>query len=92
MADSEKPQELREENHTSPGTEGIDLKKTPTIDTVHNDEAMKVLATYSGEETWDEKEEKRVQRKIDKRLLPILCATYGLVSLDNPDLDPSHCV
>lgn len=81
MADIEKPQQVREENTAASGSEVAELKKTLTIDTVHHDEAMKVLATYSGEETWDEQEEKLVRRKIDKRLLPILCATYGLVSL-----------
>jgi hypothetical protein len=80
MADIEKPQEVREEHTATSGSDGTELKKTLTIDTVHNDEALKVLATYSGEETWDEKEEKLVTTKIDKRLLPILCATYGLVS------------
>lgn len=84
MADTEKPQEVREENLVTSGADGADMKKTLTIDTVHQDEAMKVLATYSGEETWDEKEEKLVTRKIDKRLLPILCATYGLVSSEAP--------
>lgn len=81
MADNEKPQEVSENVTATPGPDGTDLKKTLAIDTVHNDEALKVLATYAGEETWDEKEEKLVRRKIDKRLLPILCATYGLVRL-----------
>ena len=59
-----------------------DLKKTVTIDTIHNDEALKVLANYAGDEEWTEKEEKKLIRKIDRRLLSILCATYGLQYYD----------
>lgn len=54
------------------------LRKTITIDTIHNDEAMKVLANYVGDEQWTEEEEKKLVRKIDSRLLSILCLTYGL--------------
>ena len=54
------------------------LRKTITIDTIHNDEAMKVLANYVGDEQWTEEEEKKLVRKIDRRLLSILCLTYGL--------------
>lgn len=59
-----------------------ELKKTSTIDTVHNDEAVRVLATYAGDETWTPAEEKRVVRKIDRRLLPLLVLTYGLQYYD----------
>ena len=59
-----------------------DLKATTTIDTVHNDEAVKVLATYAGDEVWTPEEEKRVVRKIDRRLLPLLILTYGLQYYD----------
>src|SRR4051812_23654877 len=59
-----------------------ELKKTATVDTVHNDEALKVLTTYTGEQTWTEKEEKLLVRKIDRRLLSILCVTYGLQYYD----------
>ena len=45
------------------------------VDTVHNDEAIKVLAHYSGDSEWEEKEEKKLARKIDWRLMPVLCAT-----------------
>jgi hypothetical protein len=57
-------------------------KKTITVDTLHNDEALKVLANYQGEETWTMEEEKRLTRKIDRRLLSILCITYGLQYYD----------
>lgn len=44
------------------------------------------MANYDGETTWDEKEEKLLKRKIDYRLLPILCATYGLQVCNSPSL------
>jgi len=59
-----------------------ELKKTITVDTLHNDEALKVLANYQGEETWTVEEEKKLTRKIDRRLLSILCITYGLQYYD----------
>jgi hypothetical protein len=59
-----------------------ELKKTITVDTLHNDEALKVLAAYQGDETWTEEEEKKLTRKIDQRLLSILCITYGLQYYD----------
>lgn len=66
-----------------PSPEAVeDLQKTTTIDTLHNDEAMKVLATYDGDQEWTQAEEKKLVRKIDRRLLSILCATYGLQYYD----------
>lgn len=59
-----------------------DPKSAQKIDTVHQDEAMKVLATYEGEQTWTMEEERRVRRKIDWRLMPVLCLTYGLQYYD----------
>ena len=59
-----------------------EIQKTGTIDTIHGDEAVKVLATYGGEETWTPEEEKRVVRKIDRKLLPLLILTYGLQYYD----------
>lgn len=58
------------------------LKNQGEIDTVHNDEATKVLATYRGDLSWEPGEERRVRTKIDKRLLPIMCVTYGLQYYD----------
>lgn len=54
--------------------------KTP--DTIHGDEAMKVLANYTGNPEWDADEEKRLRRRIDKKLLPVLCMTYALLYYD----------
>lgn len=66
--------------------EGLDdtgpSKELAQVDTVHNDEAMKVLAAYDGEAEWSEAEEKKLRRKIDWRLMPVLCATYGLQYYD----------
>ena len=52
------------------------------VDTVHHDEALKVLANYQGDETWSDQEEKTLRRKIDWKLMPILCITYGLQYYD----------
>lgn len=43
---------------------------------------FRVLVGYTGEQTWTEKEEAQVRRKIDWRLMPILCITYGLQYYD----------
>ena len=59
-----------------------EAKKAVEIDTVHQDEAMKVLATYDGDLRWTEAEEKTLLRKIDFRLMPILILTYGLQYYD----------
>lgn len=52
------------------------------VDTVHGDEAVKVLAAYEGDHTWTLQEEKRLCRKIDLRLLPVLCITYAFLYAD----------
>lgn len=59
-----------------------ELKKSITVDTLHNDEALKVFANYQGDELWTAAEEKKLTRKIDRRLLSILCITYGLQYYD----------
>lgn len=68
---------MAEDEHVS-----NDMKPVQTIDTVHHDEAMKVLATYDGPQTWTEEEEKKVRKKIDWKLMPVLCITYGLQYYD----------
>lgn len=68
-----------------------DLQKSVTVDTVHNDEALKVLARYAGSETWDPIEEKKLVRKIDRRLVTILCITYGLQYYDKAMLSQAVC-
>lgn len=69
--------------HTPAATTLEDLQQVKTIDTVHADEAVKVLATYAGDEVWTEKEEKNLVKKIDRKLLPLLILTYGWYSLAN---------
>lgn len=79
MSATEKAQEIQAEDPHANST-AAEIKRSITIDTLHNDEAVKVLANYTGPETWDQKEEKRLVKRIDRRLLPILCTTYGIVS------------
>lgn len=74
--------EINEHNEEGHQTTADDLQKSVTVDTIHNDEAMKVLAAYSGDQEWTPKEEKKLLRKIDRRLLSILCVTYGLQYYD----------
>lgn len=52
------------------------------VDTVHGDEATKVLASYEGDQEWTPEEEKKLTKKIDWKLLPVLCVTYGLLYYD----------
>ncbi|KAF2013611.1 MFS transporter [Aaosphaeria arxii CBS 175.79] len=59
-----------------------ELKQTTTVDTLHQDEAMRVLAQYTGDRNWEQEEEKKLVRKIDWKLLPLLCTTYGLQYYD----------
>lgn len=76
MTDLEKAPPVMEMESTN------DLKQVKTIDTLHNDEAVKVLNTYDGETDWTDEEEKKLRRKIDLRLMPVLCLTYGLQYYD----------
>ncbi|TLD31823.1 hypothetical protein E2P81_ATG07313 [Venturia nashicola] len=66
----------------APQADDGESHNTKMIETVHHDEAVKVLATYHGEETWEDAEEKRLRRKLDWKLMPILCITYGLQYYD----------
>lgn len=62
------------------------------VDTVHQDEAMRVLGAYTGEAEWSEDEEKRLRRRLDWRLMPVLCATYGLQYYDKAMLSQAVCL
>ncbi|KIV94043.1 hypothetical protein, variant [Exophiala mesophila] len=60
----------------------IQIETQDKIDTLHNDEALKVIAEEHGSNEWEPAEEKRILRKIDWSLLPLLCLTYGLQYYD----------
>ena len=94
MTDVAKAQEIQHEEFAPPVTpqmaDQAETKSSYEVDTVHQDEALKVLANYNGQQTWDEKEETRLTRKIDRRLLPILCITYALQYYDKGTMSPSH--
>jgi hypothetical protein len=79
MADIEKESVRRQEHRKSSLEE---LKQITTVDTVHQDEALKVLRQYTGDKTWTPKEEKKLTRKIDRKLIALLCVTYGLQYYD----------
>lgn len=70
------------ETQVSNAPTGEQLEKSATVDTVHNDQAVEVLYNYQGEQTWTPEEEKRLVRKIDLRLMCLLCVTFGLQYYD----------
>ncbi|KXT15312.1 hypothetical protein AC579_2817 [Pseudocercospora musae] len=47
-----------------------------------DDEAAKVLNTYSGSPDWTKAEERKLRRKLDCKLMPVLCLTYALQYYD----------
>lgn len=49
---------------------------------VHCDKGAKVLDLYNGDREWTNEEEDRLRRKVDYKLMPILCFTYGLQYYD----------
>lgn len=96
MSDTEK--QVIEQRESVPKTLE-ELTHTTTVDTVHQDEALKVLAHYAGDTTWTPEEEKKLVRRIDRKLITLLCITYGLQYYDkamlsqavrppSPDLRP----
>ncbi|KAF5017614.1 hypothetical protein F66182_10440 [Fusarium sp. NRRL 66182] len=76
MSGSEKDAAIK--HHEGAG----EMETKRTADTVHHDEAMKVLEAYEGDEAWTDEEEKKLRRKIDWRLMPVLCVTYMLQYYD----------
>lgn len=48
------------------------LSSPPLSTQIHNDEAVRVIALYAGDESWTEQEEKKLRMKPDRRLLSIL--------------------
>lgn len=81
MSTSEKPEVSTAE--LSDNSRDVETpKKEVVVDTVHTDEAMKVLAAYTGEQTWTDDEEKKIRRRIDWKVLPVLFLTYTLQYYD----------
>lgn len=80
MAD-EKQSEVSEQQVSTPKTLEETIV-TKAVDTVHQDEALLVLAQYAGDEAWTPEEEKKLVRRIDGRLLTLLIITYGLQYYD----------
>lgn len=69
-----------------------ELKQTKTIDTIHQDEALRVLAQYAGDESWTPDEEKKLVRRLDKKLISLLIVTYGLQYYDKAMLSQAVSV
>lgn len=65
-----------------PSTVTDSKNKLDTIDFVHHDEALKILLRYDGDSTWTAKEEAKLVRKIDRRLLVILVLTFAIQFYD----------
>lgn len=68
-----------------------ELKHTRTIDTIHQDEALIVLAQYAGDESWTPEEEKKLVRRLDRKLISLLVVTYGLQYYDKAMLSQAVC-
>ncbi|KAK0624228.1 major facilitator superfamily domain-containing protein [Immersiella caudata] len=82
MSSSEKPKVSTAELSDNSRDVEASSKAEVVVDTVHTDEAMKVLAAYTGEQTWTDDEEKKIRRRIDWKVLPILFLTYTLQYYD----------
>lgn len=54
-------------------------KPAESIDTYRQDEAVRVIQEYiagGGQQDWSELEEKRLKRKVDWKLIPVLAITF----------------
>ena len=92
MADTADPSQGIENDDKTAISMMENCKPTKTIDTFHNDEALKVLAQYDGDQAWDPSEEKRLVRKIDWKLLPLMCGTYALSYYDKVMISQAVCI
>jgi hypothetical protein len=92
MSNYDKPQDDHVSEKAKSSTSNLpEIEKAATLDTIHNDEAIKVLANYKGDETWTEEEEMNVLRRIDWKLMPVLCVTYGLQYYDKAMFSQAVC-
>lgn len=67
MQETEKGQPIAQYASTD-DKDGVEIKS-------HDDEAANVLSTYDGPSSWTGEEERKLLRKIDWRLMPVLCIT-----------------
>ncbi|SPO01642.1 related to allantoate permease [Cephalotrichum gorgonifer] len=81
-SDSEKGVSVQVESDRDGSAGKGPVATTADVDTVHQDEAMRVLQAYTGDRQWGEEEEKKLRRKLDWKLMPVLCATYALQYYD----------
>lgn len=90
---------MTEEKNPSPvtdvenGTEHIARQVDPELEKhAHDaDEAMKAISELHGEVvTIDPETNKRLLRRIDWHMIPIMCCVYGMNYLDSMAL-PQHC-
>ena len=75
MFDIEKPTPKTQEQHE---VSQVGKEQIINVDTTRQDEGLKVLSQYTGDRNWTPEEESRLRHKIDRRLMPLLCVTYGL--------------
>lgn len=81
--------ELREKDDQLDSPVGDDLERTinpiQLVDSFHKDEAAHVIEEYTargGAREWADSEERKLRRKIDARLLPVLVGTLVMQYYD----------
>ncbi|KDN64778.1 putative allantoate permease [Colletotrichum sublineola] len=80
MSDAADPAENTQQEKRA--GEVTSMKPAAVIDIIHKDEALRVLEEFTGNNEWTDEEENALRRKIDWRLMPVLCMTYGLQYYD----------
>jgi len=77
MADNKIMKEEKAEPNAVEAAERLSVGNVKTIGLGDADEALAAFAGHESIEV-DEATNKRILRKIDRRILPILCVVYGL--------------
>lgn len=70
------------------------IKPVRTIDTFRHDEATQVIEEYTaggGAQEWSELEERRLRRKIDLKLIPVVCFTLFMQYYDKSIMAQAVC-